>query len=175
MNPSPRRFHYFAYGSNLLSARLRERTPSARVVGPALLKAHELRWHKASPDGSGKCDVIASRLPGRHVLGVVYEIDLAEKPLLDAAEELGIGYAERSAEVTVGGRPISAWLYHALIVDPQIQPYDWYHALVLAGAHEHSLDAHYIEAIRAVRCKPDADPERSARHYRLIAPRTVRS
>lgn len=47
---------YFAYGSNMSSARLRARVPSCRPIGIAFLPGHELRFHKRSKDGSGKCD-----------------------------------------------------------------------------------------------------------------------
>lgn len=47
----------FAYGSNMLVARLTERVPSARPIGIGQLKGHVLRWHKRSKDGSGKCDI----------------------------------------------------------------------------------------------------------------------
>ena len=56
-------FYYFAYGSNLLTCRLRQRTPSARVVDRAILRQHELRWHKAATDGSGKCDAVPVEKP----------------------------------------------------------------------------------------------------------------
>ena len=82
----PTTFHYFAYGSNLLSTRLQQRTPSARALAPAVLEGHALRWHKAGADGSGKCDVVAVDGAGHRVIGVVYEIARSEKPLLDAAE-----------------------------------------------------------------------------------------
>lgn len=164
---SEHRFHYFAYGSNLLSARLRERTPSARVIGPAVLARHELRWHNVGMDGSGKCDVIAATRPDSHVLGVVYEIDRADKPVLDAAESLGVGYAERETVITLAGRPMTAWIYHALMIDAQLLPYDWYKALVLAGAREHGFDPHYVDALRAVPSRPDADAARAAHHFRL--------
>lgn len=48
----------FAYDSNMLSARLRERAPSARALGVAVLRVHELKWHKVAKDGSGKCDLV---------------------------------------------------------------------------------------------------------------------
>ena len=164
----PPTFHYFAYGSNLLSARLKQRTPSARVVAPAVLEGHALRWHKAGSDGSGKCDVVPVVEAGQRVIGVVYEIALSEKPLLDAAEDLGVGYAEREVVVQVGGRPLSAWLYCALKIDPQAVPFDWYKALVLGGAREHGLEPGYIRMLEAVQAKPDGDWQRSAHHFSLV-------
>ncbi len=169
MSAMPPSFHYFAYGSNLLSARLKQRTPSARVVAPAVLEGHALRWHKAGSDGSGKCDVVPVVEAGQRVIGVVYEIALSEKPLLDAAEDLGVGYAEREVVVQVGGRPLSAWLYCALKIDPRAVPFDWYKALVLGGAREHGLEPGYIRMLEAVRAKPDGDLQRSAHHFSLVS------
>jgi gamma-glutamylcyclotransferase len=57
-------FLNFAYGSNMLSARLRERVPSARPAGTACLPGFSLRWHKVSVDGSGKCNVVEVATPG---------------------------------------------------------------------------------------------------------------
>jgi len=168
-------FHYFAYGSNLLSARLMERTPSARVIGPAVLDRHELRWHMSAADGSGKCDVVPVDEAESQVLGVVYEVALSEKPHLDAAETLGVGYAEREATVQVEGRPLSIWLYYALEIDAGSVPYDWYKALVLGGAKEHALEPGYIRMLEAVAAKPDQDTQRSDRHFSLAKAHQTRA
>jgi hypothetical protein len=162
---------YFAYGSNLLSARLRERTPSASAVGPARLDAHELRWHKAGKDGSGKCDIVEVADPSKYVLGVVYELLESEKPALDLAESLGVGYAQKTVLVEAGGRRTEALAYFALQVDPAAVPYDWYKNLVVAGAREHGLEPAYQAALLAAASKPDPDQERAMRHFRLAGAR----
>lgn len=51
---------YFAYGSNMLFARIRERVFSVKRIGVAALRGYKLRWHKVSVDGSGKCNVVPS-------------------------------------------------------------------------------------------------------------------
>ena len=170
---APPSFLYFAYGSNLLTRRLRERTPSARVVGVGALRQHTLRWHKAATDGSGKCDVVpCTNGEAEHVQGVVYEIDLAEKPALDAAETLGVGYSEREVTVEMAdGSVRKAWAYVALKVDATSVPYDWYHALVLGGAREHAFPESYLKTLEAVLTKADGDASRAARHFGLIEPR----
>jgi hypothetical protein len=164
------RFLYFAYGSNMLSARLRERTPSARPLGVARLEGHVLRWHKAGRDGSGKCDIVAAATPLAHVQGVVYEVALADKPQLDAAEALGVGYAEVETVVHLAGAALRARAYAALQTDPAVLPYDWYKALVVGGACEHGLSADYVAALQAVPARPDPDADRAARHFALAAP-----
>ncbi len=164
----PVTFLYFAYGSNLLSARLRERTPSARSLGVARLAHYELRWHKTGKDGSGKCDVVHVPGSGSEVLGVVYEIALAEKPALDQAEALGIGYAAREVAVQLDGKELRALAYVALEVDPAAVPFEWYKALVVAGAKEHGLESGYVRALESVAAQTDPDPTRAARHRRLL-------
>ena len=57
-----RRICTFAYGSNMLTARLRERVSSAAAVGIGRLPGHVLKWHKRSRDGSGKCDIESTGL-----------------------------------------------------------------------------------------------------------------
>jgi hypothetical protein len=161
-------FRYFAYGSNLLSARLRERTPSATRVAVAQLPGHALRWHKAGSDGSGKCDVVRVEDPAAQVHGVVYQIALQDKLQLDQAESLGVGYAEQTLQVHTAGGPLQVRLYVALRIDPACLPYDWYHALVLAGAQEHGLTADYVAQLRTVATRPDTDTDRAQRHRALI-------
>jgi hypothetical protein len=158
----------FAYGSNMLSRRLRERVPSARPLGPGVLLGYELRWHKVGKDGSGKCDVVQSKEPDARVLGVLYEIPASEKPKLDDAVGLGYGYDEKLVQVGTASGPVSAVIYYATKVDPAIVPYTWYKALVVAGAKEHSLSPAYISLLEATEAKADPDAGRAAKHFALV-------
>ncbi len=140
-------YRYFAYGSNMATERLRGRAPSARPLGRGRLLDHRLRWHKLGKDGSGKCDVAFTGAGSAHaVWGVVFEIDVAEKPLLDAAEGLGIGYAEQRVSIIVAGGECSALTYQAMPdkLDKALRPRPWYKDYVLHGAREHGLPADYI-------------------------------
>nr|MDQ2697092.1 gamma-glutamylcyclotransferase [Pseudomonadota bacterium] len=83
---------YFAYGSNLHPLRLRERVPSATVLGVAELAGWRLRFHKRGQDRSGKCNIIPTGRSGDRVIGVIYAMAAADKDKLDAAEGLGKGY-----------------------------------------------------------------------------------
>jgi gamma-glutamylcyclotransferase len=165
---------YFAYGSNMLSGRLRERVPSARALCRAELRTHTLRWHKRSRDGSAKCDAFATGHPGDVVHGVLYEVARAEMAVLDRAEGLGAGYA--AVEVVVH-RPehavraltaLRALTYCATHIEPEGLPYTWYRALVVAGAREHLLPADYIDALAAAPAREDPDAARVALHTALL-------
>lgn len=163
-------FLNFSYGSNMLGARIRARVPSARAIGIARLDGHALRWHKLGRDGSGKCDVVADAAPGAAVWGVVHEIVRAEKPALDAAEGLGRGYDERGVALLLDGRPVDVLLYVATAIDPAAVPFDWYHALVIAGAREQRLPAAYVAMLERQPTKADPDQARAALHRALARP-----
>ena len=158
---------YFAYGSNMLLARLRARVPGARRVGVALLRAHALRWHKVGRDGSGKCDIVATDEPGQQVHGVIYEIPPGQKPALDLAEGLGQGYDELQVQLEGPSGPLQAFSYRATRTRPDALPFTWYRALVVAGAIENGLPQPYVEALQRVPASLDRDPDRHASHMRL--------
>ncbi len=82
---------YFAYGSNMLSCRLRNRTPSATKFGVGYVEKHRLTFDKVSKDCSGKCDMNRTDVVTDRVYGVLFKIDPSEKTKLDAAEGLGNG------------------------------------------------------------------------------------
>lgn len=164
---NPPTFLYFAYGSNMLTSRLRARTPSARVVTVATLAHHELRWHKVSRDGSGKCDIVPDPTRTHSVLGVVFEIPIIEKPELDRAEGLGMGYDERQMEVHAACGPLLPSTYQATHIDRLALPYSWYKALVIAGAREHRFPDLYIRALETARTKGDQDRDREAANLLL--------
>ena len=157
----------FAYGSNMLLRRLRERAPSARRVGGGVLTGHRLCWHKVGQDASGKCDVVATGDPGDSVHGVLYEISATDKPELDRAEGLGKGYAEKRVVVQTDSGPCDAWVYYATATDPRLRPFSWYRALVVAGAKENALPAAYVEMLETAPVVHDARTERHARYLAL--------
>lgn len=160
-------FLNFAYGSNMLARRLRERAPSARPITVAVLTGHELRWHKVSQDQSGKCDVVQIETPQARVIGVVYEILTSEKDSLDAAEGLGNGYAEKQVVLESEGGQIQAQTYFATKIEPSLAPYTWYKALVVAGAKQYGLPEAYIHALEAATAKVDADAQRAAKNFAI--------
>lgn len=161
-------FLYFAYGSNMLFSRLRERCSSAELVGVAELLDHELRWHKrSSKDNSGKCDVVACL--GKRVIGVLYRIEYSDREDLDRAEGLGRGYEEIEAHVLHDGNNVIAKAYQATTTDESLTPYGWYKALVIAGAQENGLPQDYVEQLKLVVSIDDPNRTRHHRELSLIA------
>jgi gamma-glutamylcyclotransferase len=161
---------YFAYGSNMLAARLRRRGVSAQAVGPALLRGHRLVWTKRSADGSGKCGVLPTADPADVVWGVLFEIDDRELSILDRAEGAGRGYLRETIAVRAGGRPVEAATYIAIDVVEGLRPYEWYKRLAVAGAKKAGLPTAYIDWLNTVSSKQDPDEARRDAELRTLAP-----
>jgi len=63
---------YFAYGSNLMVDRMRERGAEFVSARPAVLRDHRLTFDKPARDGSARANV--TRALGGRVWGVLYEV-----------------------------------------------------------------------------------------------------
>ena len=158
----------FAYGSNMLSSRIKERCPSACALGIAELHGYELKWHKRSKDESGKCDVVQAKDANQIVYGVLYEISEGEKSDLDKAEGLGNGYEAKQVQVVFIGTARTVSVYVATKMDSSLKPYTWYKAFVVAGAKEHKLPSKYIEHLEAAEATQDPDRKRHERNTQLL-------
>ncbi|MGK7294201.1 MAG: gamma-glutamylcyclotransferase family protein [Candidatus Wenzhouxiangella sp. M2_3B_020] len=160
-------FLYFAYGSNLMSARLKARCPSAHKAGNAILPRFRLAWHKVGSDDTGKCDAVFTGNPGDRVHGVAWAIRRSEMPALDYHEELDSGYYACNVPITIGSRRRLARTYRAIPTDPELKPLDWYKRFVVEGAREHGLPEDYIARLALTPSVSDADTGRRARNMRV--------
>ena len=159
---------YFAYGSNMLTARLADRVPSTRPIDRAVLPAWELTFGKQGSDGSAKCTVVREEDSAVH--GVLFHIDASERHLLDRAEGLGYGYEIEDFTVRLDGNPVDAFAYVAThdYIDTSLAPFHWYHALVLEGAREHDLPEDYLEWLESIRRVSDPNPNRAEMNRRIL-------
>jgi gamma-glutamylcyclotransferase (GGCT)/AIG2-like uncharacterized protein YtfP len=149
---------YFAYGSNLLSGRMRERVPSARREAVAFLDHHRLVCNKRGSDGSAKANLVPAA--GHRVWGVLYRIEGAELPLLDQLES---GYARVVVEVrTASGEARLASTYRSDRITEDPVPFDWYRGMILEGAREQGLPEQYLALLEALPAKPDGQARRTS-------------
>ena len=146
---------YFAYGSNMSSARLGERVPDARALGRALLTGFRLAWNKPGRDGSGKANIV---LAESHVVwGVLYEFpgssassssnSSSSWAVLDTIER---DYARETWTVEdLRGARVAAQVYRwrGEPEAPDLAPQAWYRGHLLDGAREHGLPRDVIEAL----------------------------
>lgn len=146
-----------------------DRAPSARVIGTGYVRGRRLTFAKLSIDGSGKCDIEITGKAEDRVYGVLFEIDNAEKAALDRVEGLGKGYDDEVVRVVTAEGARDAVTYVALMKAPDLRPYDWYKAFVVAGAVEHGLPDGYVERLQAVESWTDHDAERGKAQAAMLA------
>jgi len=163
---------YFAYGSNLFTARLRteDRAPSAEKVATGRLVAHTLRFHKKSIDGSGKCDAYATGCETDKVWGVVFNTDEAEIKSLDGAEGCGYGCDKVWVDVETGRGDMRAFTYVASheAMKTELLPFPWYKRYVVEGACEHKFPDDYVVKVREQATRPDPDRMQQQTHDEFI-------
>lgn len=167
---------YFAYGSNMLEQWLRspDRVPAAKFAVIGFVRGRRPHFHKRSRDGSGKCDIPESGNDTDIVYGVLYEIPDSDIGVLDRAEGVGHGYTRSKLMVSVEGQtPVLATVYlaDASHIDSELQPYEWYRDLVLAGAEQHTLPNDYICAISSIPVRPD--PQSNTRTTAVAAAKAL--
>jgi gamma-glutamylcyclotransferase len=83
---------YFAYGSNMLTERLRTRVCGAVALSQVCVLGYRLRYHKRSDDGSGKCNIFETGSQKDRVHGAIFEIPAEQLKNLDKVEGYGKGY-----------------------------------------------------------------------------------
>lgn len=151
-------FLHFAYGSNMLTEWLRDRCPGAKPIGIAVAANQKLMFGKRSIDKSGKATLVPA--DGVHTPGIVYEIAEGERQLLDAAEGFKHDKPNDPAryrrdnnfqiQLIGSDRFITATTYLANKPENGLKPYDWYLALLIAGAVQHGLDPDHIKMLKRI-------------------------
>ena len=136
---------------------MRERCPSSRFVGIAVLRDHKLAFSQESVNrGCGVADVVSE--VGTQVWGVAYEIADLDVGKLDASEGFRPGrnknsYYRRECLVFLDGedqRPLTVSVYFG---DPQPNPplpNAAYKNLILAGAKHWHLPEEYIRELEQI-------------------------
>lgn len=160
---------YFAYGSNLPRTRIEARLGEVEVVCTGWLKSHRLCFHKRGGDGSGKCDAHFSGDAQDEVHGALFRLAASQLERLHGIE--GTGYECREVVVDTAAGKCGAVTYVALehAITDNLQPFDWYLALVRQGMREHQLPAWYGDALDAVQAGIDANAARARHHFELIS------
>jgi hypothetical protein len=102
------------------------------------------------------------------VVGVIFDLDECELPMLDKSEGAGKGYDRKDHfPVLIAGShvPLDAVTYIASpsCIDCKLKPFDWYLNLVVEGARQHELSPEYVSALEATPSTTDPDTTRKSR------------
>jgi hypothetical protein len=99
---------------------------------------------------------------------VIFALDEVDLPELDRHEGAGHGYDRVDdflVRVVGSDEPARTITYLASpsSLNSDLEPYDWYLALVVAGGREHALPPEYVSNLEATRSKADPDLGRKTR------------
>ena len=159
---------YFAYGSNMLEQRLKDRVASAEFLSNAWIHGYEVRFHKISIDDSGKADLVQTGNPEDIVHGVVYQFDPDDWTALDRHEGAsgnnpGYDRAPIQVHTDSGTFNVTTYLTHRARIDESLKPYIWYLELIRCGAEQHGLPEDYRRKIASTPNDTDPDENRGTK------------
>ena len=146
-----------------------DRCPSAQYHANAYADHFTLEFSKkGKSDDSGKATLVPAQ--GQRQYGVVFTIETGELENLNRAES---DYRrEDHFQVTTADTKdrLSVKTYFALdtYLYPDLVPFDWYLALMVAGAMEHELPATVIASFRNTPYLVDRDETRRAHALRIL-------
>jgi gamma-glutamylcyclotransferase (GGCT)/AIG2-like uncharacterized protein YtfP len=155
---------YFAYGSNLDFAQMRERCPSAQFLAKAMLPQHRLAFtRKSTARGCGVADAVPD--PAHEVWGAVFSIAETDVAQLDKSEGFVPGrppsksaYLREERHVWRDGdkeRPLLVSIYLANRQEDPPRPNAVYKKLIVDGAKSWHLPPTYIEQLEKVAVLPE--------------------
>jgi hypothetical protein len=135
---------YFAYGSNMIVAAMRERCPGARFLDVARLSNHRFRIVR-----SGYASLVWEQ--GAEAYGILWAVGPRDERALDDYEEIAAGLYRRSflrVERIDDGKWETALVYLAVDKNPG-RPRRGYIVPILDAAHAHGLPAEALADIAA--------------------------
>jgi len=146
------RAHYFAFGSNMSSARLQARIPRARPIGRGYAEGWRFVCNKTGIDGSAKANM--ERADGARLWGVVYSVSRADLTRLDAFEG---GYERVLLQVVTDDvMALECETYRSTRVTSDPTPFHWYKALMVEGAREFDLPGPYVAMLESLAARGSA-------------------
>jgi len=142
---------YFAYGSNMSGAILRERRGLAPLAcRPATLADYRLVF--TLPIGPGERGVAnVEPAPGESICGVLYLLSAEDSERLDRTEGVPRFYQRHAVEVVASdGERVPAYTYWSEFRADGRKPSARYLGLLLDGCREHCLPAEWVAYLEAL-------------------------
>jgi len=144
---------YFAYGSNMNTARVRERGLAFSRVERATLPGFRLEFSKQGRDHPGSGHANLAWEPASVVEGVLFWLpSAAELARMDRFERSPVNYSRDIVEVHTDHGTVATWTYFANpgVLRPGLNPTRSYLAHLLAG--EPYLSPGYFDRLRDWPC-----------------------
>jgi gamma-glutamylcyclotransferase len=166
------RLAYFAYGANVHPGWLRRRIPDAALVGAGVLQGYSMAFRKRGRDGAARSDAFPSDAPAAALPGALYLLRASDLDRLGAA---GAGYRATRVDVAGASGKFNAvmWVADTAEIATGLVPWDWYVALIRAGAALLDLPAGHRRWLASVPTAADPDAARVALAHAVIAADTA--
>ena len=163
---------YFAYGANVHPGWLRRRIPAAVVMGTGELPGYRIAFNKRGRDGAGRSNACPTGSADDRLPGVLYHLPAQDLDKLGAARA---GYHAAEVLVETAEGPLTALTWHAdaTQVEAGLRPWDWYVALIRAGAELHGLPEAHRRWLAAVPTQVDPDADRVAQARAVLEGRAA--
>lgn len=127
---------YFAYGSNMNPARVRERGLAVTRIEAARLGGFRLAFDKHAADHAGAGHASIAWQPDAAVEGVLYWLaDPGQIERMDVFERTPVNYSREMVQVQTASGPVWTWTYFAnpAVLRVGLRPPRAYLAHLLAG------------------------------------------
>ncbi|EGW37582.1 gamma-glutamylcyclotransferase family protein [Desulfosporosinus sp. OT] len=151
-------FYYFAYGSNMNLAQMKQRCPSAKVLGIARLPGYKVEFYGYSTNWDGAQETVVPDSQSE-VWGVLYDLQAFDWDALDGYQDArsdGLGqYFHYPVEVIDRAEgTIEAIIYKKNILNEVKLPSDEYLDFIVQGAKEQGLPVEYLRLLQTKQTKP---------------------
>lgn len=150
-------FYYFAYGSNMNLAQMKQRCSSAKVIGIARLPGYKVEFYGYSANWDGAQETVVPD-PQSEVWGVLYELQVFDWDALDGYQDArsdGLGqYFHYPVEVIDREQGmIKAIIYKKNILNEAKPPSAEYLDFIMQGAKEQGLPEEYLTLLQTKETK----------------------
>jgi gamma-glutamylcyclotransferase (GGCT)/AIG2-like uncharacterized protein YtfP len=138
---------YAAYGSNLDPARMRATCPRSPLVGTGWLEGWRLTFGNADL-GSETAVATVVESPGERVFVALYDLDPADRQVLDELEGLNSGlYRKMHTQAATLEANRQVWLYVFEGFEGGL-PSQWYLDEIMRAAEAAGAPQDYVETLR---------------------------
>ncbi len=151
MKDKQKHLHYFAYGYNMSTKRLKDRVGEIDVIGKAKLKNYHLTFNKLGDNGSGKANIEPKK--DSFVEGVIFNLTKKQIKKLDKYERFPHHYIRCKMEVIqFDNSTVITEIYTANQnkIRGDLKPKCEYLRYLIDGANEHGLSKQYKQFLSSV-------------------------
>jgi len=158
------RVNYFAYGSNLSIAQMKERCPDSKFVRKGFLKGVRLEFRNFSSRWGGHvADITGDKDKNKLVYGIIYSLPVADLKRLDVYEGYPLVYNRKLVKIHGNNQCDIGWVYYIQRKTKMGLPSKKYLGIIKTGAHNFDFPKYWREFLGKMKVAPKYTPP--SNHY----------